>query len=306
VGGLNATGYFRDPWQQSMTSGTVTNLAGTQGAYKAAWLIDRFALGLGNDGVPPGWAGGPVSDADKRAALAFAVYEVGMSPEGDPLSLDGGYFWIWSGPAVPRSLGQAYLDALAGATIDQAALEAGYYVVVGGQWTGYGYADWVAFIEQPVLTRIDVTPASAAMEVGESRAFAAAGVDQNGQPMAITQTWSAAVGIVDTNGLYVAAAPGTHAVVAGSAGSPVTGTGTVTVVATPITNLTAGAACSADFQGYTTTVYTLQRRADLAAGDWGDVPGAGPVRGPGGPMTLTDTNAPSTSRFYRLGCVVTP
>lgn len=105
VGGLSATGYFRDPWSQSMTSGTVTNLAGTPGAYKAAWLIDRFALGLGRDGVPPGWAGGPVSDADKRAALAFAVYEVGMSPEDDPLDLDDGYFLIWSGPAVPRSLG---------------------------------------------------------------------------------------------------------------------------------------------------------------------------------------------------------
>jgi hypothetical protein len=83
---------------------------------------------------------------------------------------------------------------------------------------GASYANLVALIEQPVLTRIDVTPASAAMEVGESRAFAAAGVDQNGQPMAITRTWSAAVGIVDTNGLYVATAPGTHAVVAGSAG----------------------------------------------------------------------------------------
>lgn len=177
--------------------------------------------------------------------------------------------------------------------------------MIGGQWTGYGYADWVAFIEQPVLTRIDVTPASAALEVGESRVFSAAGVDQNGQPMAITQTWAAAVGIVDTNGLYVATVPGTHAVLAGSAGSPVTGTGTVTVVATPISNLTAGA-CSAVFQGYTTTVYTLQRRDSLVGGNWDDVPGAGPVRGPGGPMTLADTNAASAARFYRLGCVVEP
>ena len=306
VGGLNAVGYLRHPFNWTMTSGVVSNLAGIQGAYRAAWLMDRFALGFGNDGIPPGWGGGPVSDADKRAGLAIAIFEVGLSPESEPPDLDAGTFNIWYGPETPLALARAYLAALAGATLDQAALEAEYDVVIGDQWGGTSFANLVALIEQPVLTRIDVTPASAAMEVGESCAFTAAGVDQYGQPMAMTQTWSAAVGIVDSNGLYVATAPGTHAVLAGSAGSPVTGTGTVAVVATPITNLTAGASCTAVFQGFTTTVYTLQRRDSLVGADWGNVPGAGPVRGSGGTMTLTDTNAPAAARFYRLGCVVEP
>ena len=146
VDGDPATGYFCDPWSQSMSSGIVGDLDANPGGYRAAWLVEQFALGLGNDGIPPGWAGGPAADEEKRTALSFAVYEVGMSPSSDPLSLSDGEFWIWDGPVLPRALGQAYLDALAGASLDLVALEATYDLVVGDQWTGYGYAQWVALV----------------------------------------------------------------------------------------------------------------------------------------------------------------
>ncbi|HSM51259.1 MAG TPA: formylglycine-generating enzyme family protein [Thermoanaerobaculia bacterium] len=146
VDGAAATGYFCDPWAQTMSTGVVGDLDANPGGTRAAWLIDQFALGLGRDGIPPGWTGGPATDEEKRTALAFAVYEVGMSPLTDPLSLSDGYFWIWAGPELPRTLGQAYLDALAGAAPDPVALEATFDLVVGDQWTGNGYAQWVALV----------------------------------------------------------------------------------------------------------------------------------------------------------------
>jgi hypothetical protein len=147
VGGDSAAGYFCDPWSQLMSSGVVGDLSVNPGGYRAAWLVDQFALSLGNDGIPSGWSGGPATDEEKRTALSFAVYEVGMSPTSDPLSLSDGWFWIWDGPALPRALAQAYLDALAAATIDPNVLEATYDLVVGDQWTGYGYAHWVALVQ---------------------------------------------------------------------------------------------------------------------------------------------------------------
>jgi hypothetical protein len=89
-----------------------------------------------------GWGGGPVSDADKRAGLAIAIFEVGMSPESEPPDLDAGTFYIWYGPETPLAMARAYLAALAGATLDEAALEVAYDVVIGDQWGGPATRTW--------------------------------------------------------------------------------------------------------------------------------------------------------------------
>lgn len=48
-------------------------------------------------------------------------------------------------------------------------------------------------------------------------------------------------------------------------------------------------------------LYTLQRRTELVAGAWADVPGCINVSGTGGSLTLTDTNTPvPPTCFYRL------
>lgn len=307
VDGRAAVGYFSDPWRQTMTSGVVTNLASVSGAYEAAWLIDQFALGLGNDGIPAGWSGGSVSNEEKRTALAFAVYEVCRSPESDPPELDDGYFWIWYGPSLPQQLGQAYLDAMTNATLDEAELEAKYDIVIGDQWTGYGYAEWIVSIEQPVLTQIDVSPTSVVLNVGQSTQFSALGRDQYGYLMALDPAWSATGGRIGSNGLYTAISPGAFNITAAAADSPVLGTGVVTATAMPITNVSADAQASVTFPSYTTTVYTLQSRTSLTTGSWTIVPGAGPTRGTDGGMALSDTNAlPSGTRFYRVQYIVTP
>jgi hypothetical protein len=55
------------------------------------------------------------------------------------------------------------------------------------------------------------------------------------------------------------------------------------------------------FLSDTGAVYTLQHRADLLAGGWSNAPGAGPLQGTGGTLTLTDTNPPvGPQRFYRV------
>ncbi len=305
VDGRPALGYFFNPLNSSMTGGSVTNLGSLAGGYKAAWLIDNFALGLGNEGTPAGWAGDPVSSENKRAALALAVFEVGMSPPGDPLDLDAGHFKLFFTDAVLVSFGQAYLDALASASPDESALEAKYDVLIGNQWNGNAYATWVALVEQPVLNRIDVAPSNATLHVGEQRIFAAAGTDQFGYPMAFTPIWSASGGPIDGTGYYMPTNSGVFELIAQSAGSPVRGTSVVTATAIPITGLTRGPPFALTFPSYTTTLYRLQHKSNLMTGDWTDLPGD--VRGVGGPMMLTDTNDVLESiRFYRLLYSVAP
>lgn len=305
VDGRLAVGYFFNPLNSNMTGGSVANLGSLAGGYKAAWLIDNFALGLGNEGTPAGWAGDPVSSVNKRAALALAVFEVGMSPPGDPLDLDDGHFRLFFTDAVLVSFGQAYLNALASASPDESALEAKYDVLIGNQWNGNAYATWIAIVEQPVLSRIDVAPSNATLHVGEQRIFAAAGTDQFGDSMAFTPIWSASGGPIDGAGCYMPTNTGVFAVVAESAGSPVRGTNVVMAVAIPITGIAGGPPFAVTFPSYTTTLYRLQHRSNLMTGGWADL--SVDARGEGGPMVLTDTNdVKELMRFYRLNYFVHP
>jgi len=305
VDGRAAVGYFFTPRNWTMTGGSVSSLASLARGYEAAWLIEQFALGTGNDGVPTGWSGGPVTDEDKRAALALAVFEVGMSPTNDPLSLSGGFYSLFFTPSLLVSLGQAYLDALGAASIDEQTLEAKYDIIMGNQWNGNGYAVWVAAIEQPVLSRIDVAPSNTTLHVGEPLRFTAAGTDQFGYPMAFTSIWSASGGPIDATGLYVPTNPGIFEVIAESAVPPVRGTSIVTAAAIPIAGISVGPPFAVGFPSYTTTLYRLHHRSSLMTGDWADLPGD--MRGVGGPMSLPDTNGVTEpARFYRLNYFVDP
>lgn len=153
VDGQMVVGYFCNPWCTDLSTGVAHALSDLPGGYRAAWLIDEFAVGLGNDGVPSGWESGPLDDATKRHALGWAVYEVGMSPVTDAPDLDDDYFTVWYKPDEQTNafaLAQAYLTALVGATIDEAALEANYDIIVGDQWVnGTDYSRWVVAVPEP-------------------------------------------------------------------------------------------------------------------------------------------------------------
>lgn len=307
-GGRPGTGYFLQLWSSTITSGNSGPITAVQGGCRAAWLIDRFATGLGNDGIPADWSGGEVSLADKRTALALAIFEVGTSPESDPPDLEDGTYRLWYAPEVPRQLGQAYLVELAGATIDTNALAAEYEVVTGEQWTGIAYALWVAKIEPPELTRIDVAPAQADLQVGEERGFAAEGFDQGGYPLAVAPVWSASGGQVESDGTYVATAPGMFEVWAGADDSTARGTGAVAAAAVAIGDWPSATTNGISFASYTSAVYTMQSSIRVSSGgEWEDVPGGGPKRGTGGELTLVDTNGPAAPmRFYRVRYAVEP
>ena len=306
-GGRAGTGYFLQLWATTMSSGNSGPITAVHGGCRAAWLIDRFATGLGNDGIPAGWSGGELSLEDKRTALAFAVFEVGTSPESDPPDLEDGTYRFWYAPAVPRQLAQAYLAELAAATIDTNALAAEYEVVTGEQWLGIAFARWVAKIEPPELTRIDVAPAQADLQVGETRSFAAEGFDQGGYPLAFAPVWTASGGRVDGAGTYVATGPGSFEVWAGAAGAVARGTGAVVAATMAIGEEASAATNGISFASHTSAVYSLQRRVRFSSGEWEDVPGGGPERGTGGELTLADTNEPaSTTRFYRVRYAVEP
>jgi hypothetical protein len=54
------------------------------------------------------------------------------------------------------------------------------------------------------------------------------------------------------------------------------------------------------FQSSSNRLYTLYSRTNAAIGSWLAVPGQTNVPGPGGPFTLSDTNAMPFGRFYRI------
>lgn len=232
------------------------------------------------------------------------IFEVGLSPTNDPPDLGAGHFSLFFTPAVLVSFGQAYLDALTNAALDEADLEAKYDVVT--QPTGHwGESRWVALIEQPVLSRIDVAPSNTMLHVGEQRCFTASGTDQFGYPMAFTCVWSASSGAIDATGCYMPRIPGVFEVIAESTVPPVRGTSIVTAAAIPITGISAGSPFAVTFPSYTTPLDRLQHRSSWMTGDWTDL--SGDVRGVGGPMALLDTNVViGPIHFYRLNYFVDP
>jgi lysophospholipase L1-like esterase len=85
----------------------------------------------------------------------------------------------------------------------------------------------VTVTETPVLTSIEVTPATATLAVGWTQQFSAAGYDQYGAPIGINLVWDATGGSIDAGGQYTATVVGGYSVSATDGG--VTGIAAVTV-----------------------------------------------------------------------------
>jgi glucuronoarabinoxylan endo-1,4-beta-xylanase len=87
-------------------------------------------------------------------------------------------------------------------------------------------------VSTPVLTTITVSPATAALTVGQTQQFTAAGKDQNGAAITIAPTWTATGGTITIGGLYTATTAGTQTITATSGTISGSATATVTAVAT--------------------------------------------------------------------------
>ena len=89
---------------------------------------------------------------------------------------------------------------------------------------------------EPVLTTIEVSPATANVAVGGTQQFTATAKDQNGNAITgVTLAWTSSnetVGTIDGTGLFTALAAGSATVTASA--ESVTGTATVTVAASPV------------------------------------------------------------------------
>jgi hypothetical protein len=67
----------------------------------------------------------------------------------------------------------------------------------------------------PVLTQLDVTPSAVTLLVGDGRVFSASGLDQYGDAIAASVSWTATGGTIDQSGNYTAgASPGSFSVTA--------------------------------------------------------------------------------------------
>ena len=84
------------------------------------------------------------------------------------------------------------------------------------------------------LASIVVSPASVAMNVGDTQTFIAKGYDQEGGEKIITPSWSTDGGSIDQTGNYHATMAGDFTVTASVTGSTVTGTASVHVTTTGV------------------------------------------------------------------------
>jgi beta-glucanase (GH16 family) len=89
--------------------------------------------------------------------------------------------------------------------------------------------NWIEIkpVDGLVLTTIELTPLTSTIIFGQTQQYTAVGKDQNGNPMAITPTWSAIGGAISTSGLYTGSTAGTFTVKATS--GIVSGTASITV-----------------------------------------------------------------------------
>lgn len=92
-----------------------------------------------------------------------------------------------------------------------------------------------SFSPVPVLTTIDVTPATSSILMGATQQFSASPKDQFDSPIASTIVWissNPAVATINANGLATGVATGTTSIIASSSG--VVGTSTLTVTPIPV------------------------------------------------------------------------
>ena len=96
-------------------------------------------------------------------------------------------------------------------------------------WEGGGGAP------EPVLTSINVSPASATIDVNDTQQFSAQALDQNGNPTNATINWAASGGTISGSGQYTATTTGTFTITASSGNVSSTATVTVNAVNSGVT-----------------------------------------------------------------------
>jgi Big-like domain-containing protein len=135
--------------------------------------------------------------------------------------------------------------ASTGGTIDGTGLytapsTAGSYLVVATQQGG-SLADTAQVnvsVPPPTLTGVSLTPATAALEFGQTRQFSVLGLLSDGTTTTIAVTWTASGGTVNSTGLYTAGSTaGTFRLIAKSANG-LADTSSITVTAPTVTAIT--------------------------------------------------------------------
>lgn len=164
----------------------------------------------------------------------------------------------------------------------------------------------------PVLTTIIVTLSPSSVQVSQTTTASAAGLDQNGRPIATSVTWSStntSVATIAQTGVATAVAPGQAELVATAAGRQ--GQAVLTVVAVPVSTVSVSAPSSSVVVGGTLQLSVTLRDAtnNVLTGRavaWSSsnpavaaVSATGLVSGvaAGGPVSITATSEGRTGTF---------
>lgn len=122
-------------------------------------------------------------------------------------------------------------------TINPASLSDGVYrdtvslsVSLGDYSVTYGVPVELIIGGAPALAAIHVEPGDAEVTPGDTVRFTALGSDQFGHPFAVTTTWTAGGGTIDSDGLYTAGQlPGVYQIVATEPATDLSGTVLITI-----------------------------------------------------------------------------
>ncbi|MEQ9306213.1 MAG: carbohydrate-binding protein, partial [Marinoscillum sp.] len=208
------------------------NDAFNQGDFRTSEGVD--ASNTTGEGATVGWIGAGEWLEYTVNATQAGQYDLTIRFASDNAS-GGGPFWlerdgVQISPTinVPSTGGWGtYQDQL----VEGVSLIAGEQVIrvaFGGAGFNLGRMTFeYTGNNNPVLTTITVSPASATITEGNTQQFTAQGFDQNGDPMSTSFNWSATGGSIDGNGLFSGSATGNFTVTASSGG--VQGTASIAV-----------------------------------------------------------------------------
>ena len=154
-------------------------------------------------GPPPNTA--PVVDAGSDQVIALPIDTISLnglvSDDGQPLGALNVSWSMLSGPGAV-----SFFDSTVANTTATFVTPGDYVLQLNASDTILDTSDQllVTVYALAVLTTIDVMPDPAVLLTGDTQQFVAGGLDQTGQPYAITPTWGATGGSIDSGGFYTA------------------------------------------------------------------------------------------------------
>ncbi|MBK1879158.1 glycosyl hydrolase [Pelagicoccus mobilis] len=173
---------------------------------------------------------------------AIALSSITVSP--DPVTLQDGQSQQFSATGLDQNGNPMFLSpnwGTSGGAINSSGLynanSTGDFTVTASFGSLSGSADVSVTRATSVLTSMSVSPLAPAIDIGATLLFTASGLDQYGDTMVITPTWTANGGTIDETGLYTGNANGIFEITAtsGSVSSSTTiAVGDVTPVLTTI------------------------------------------------------------------------